>query len=397
MAPISTVISRSYRDHLQRRFAIRGRMSSVASGRLGQQVADSGMSLVELALLHEQILTEHLLLITDSRRRNKIIRIAGDFFGAVAATAGIGDRVAVGAERHLPEVLSSLSRRSRELAESNAKLMQEIEQRKIAEAALATSEASCRDMLADSEHLQDQLRRLSRQLLTAQEQERCKISRELHDVIGQTLTGINIQLTALRQEAKVNTVNLERRIASTQRLVNRSVAIVHRFARELRPAVLDDLGLLPALEAHLKSVNRRSKVHITLSISPDVDRLGTAIRTTLYRVAQEGLTNMVRHARASNASLTVTRTEFGLCMVIQDDGKGFSVTSSFMSSKGKRLGLLGMRERVEMLDGRFTIVSIPYQGTTLTVDIPIVASSQARPGRKSGVHSDVYSVVRKEA
>src|ERR1700690_167233 len=107
-------------------------------------------------------------------------------------------------------------------------------------------------MLDQSRHMQEQLRQLSRQILLAQEDERKRISRELHDVIAQTLTGINVRLAALKKEAGLNTQNLDRDIARTQRLVEKSVNIVHDFARELRPAVLDDLGLIPALHLFVK-------------------------------------------------------------------------------------------------------------------------------------------------
>ena len=105
--------------------------------------------------------------------------------------------------------------------------------------------------------MQEQLRLLSRQLLSAQEEERKRISRELHDVIAQTLTGINVRLATLKKEATLNTKGLERNIARTQRLVEKSVDIVHRFARELRPTVLDDLGLIPALHSFMKNFTRR--------------------------------------------------------------------------------------------------------------------------------------------
>jgi signal transduction histidine kinase len=383
MQRIISTLKRRYRELLHRSFGLRGGEASLAATqRLGQQLAASGLSMVELALFHEGILSEHLLPIVNPSRRRTITHNAGVIFSGVVAAADIGNEEYSTAALHLPEVLSSLSRRSRELADSNASLIQEIEQRKAAEIALATSEAQCLEMLEESMRLQGQLRRLSRQLLAAQEEERCKISRELHDVIGQTLTGINLQLTTLKQEARLNTANLERRIARTQRLVNRSVAIVHRFARELRPAVLDDLGLRPALEAHLKTLTRRSSVSVALSICPEVDQLGPAFRTTLFRVAQEALTNLVRHARADKASLTITRTESGLRMVVEDDGKGFSVARAFTSKHNKRLGLLGMRERVEMIDGCFTIVSSPSKGTIITVDLPVAAARPSRATRR---------------
>ena len=128
-------------------------------------------------------------------------------------------------------------------------------------------------MLEQSDHLQEQLRRLSRQILSAQEEERKKISRELHDVIAQTLTGINVRLATLKKEAAVNTKGLDRNIARTQRLVEKSVNIVHRFARELRPAVLDDLGLIPALHSFMKSFREQTGIQVSLTAFAGVEQV----------------------------------------------------------------------------------------------------------------------------
>lgn len=382
MKPITSTLKRRYRDLLRRSFDARTGPSPATTQRLGQQIANSDLSVVDLAQLHERVLSKHLQPVTSKNQRTTITRNAGAVFGAVVTAADSGD--GYGATAQLPALLSSLSQRSHELADSNASLIKEIEQRKAAETALAASEAEGREMLRESERLQGQLRSLSRQLLAAQEDERCKISRELHDVIGQTLTGITIQLTALKQESQLNTASLNRGISQTQRLVNKSVSIVHRFARELRPAVLDDLGLRPALKAHLKSAARRSSTRITLSICAEADQLEIDFRTVLYRVGQEALTNVIRHARARTASLAITRTKTGLRMVVQDDGKGFSVARTFNARNNTRLGLLGMRERVEMIGGRFAIVSKARQGTAITVDIPFKSApspSSRTPGK----------------
>src|ERR1700720_2510920 len=143
-------------------------------------------------------------------------------------------------------------RRVETLAVANRELRREIIQRQAMEEALKKSERHSRLLLEQSRHMQEQLRLLSRQLLSAQEEERKKISRELHDVIAQTLTGINVRLAALKADATVNTKDLERNITRTQQLVEQSVDIVHRFARELRPTVLDDVGLIPALHTFMK-------------------------------------------------------------------------------------------------------------------------------------------------
>jgi signal transduction histidine kinase len=133
-------------------------------------------------------------------------------------------------------------RRIEVLAASNRKLRQEITRRQTMEQALRKSERHYGRLLEQSRGMQEQLRHLSHQLLTVQEEERKKISRELHDEIAQTLTGINVQLAALETPATINVKDLRKKIARTQRMVEKSVDIVHRFARELRPTVLDDLG-----------------------------------------------------------------------------------------------------------------------------------------------------------
>jgi PAS domain S-box-containing protein len=262
-------------------------------------------------------------------------------------------------------------RRFEVLSASNRRLEQEIVRRWAVEQALRKSEQHQRELLAQSHRMQEQLRRLSRQVLLAQEEERKRISRELHDVIAQTLTGINVRLAALKKEAAVNTKGLDRHIARTQRLVEKSVNIVHQFARELRPAVLDDLGLIPALHSFMKSFSARTGIRTHLTAFAGVEQLDPARRTVLYRVAQEALTNVSRHAQASQTQVDIQKLDGAVCMKIKDNGKGFHPERSPHSLKRKRLGLLGMSERVEMVKGRLTIESAPGKGTTIRAQIPI--------------------------
>jgi PAS domain S-box-containing protein len=267
------------------------------------------------------------------------------------------------------------------LAATNEELVLEIAQRKAVEVALKKSEHHYGKLLAESERLQEQLRQLSRQILLAQEDERKRISRELHDVIAQTLTGINVRLAALKKQAASNTKYLDRDIARTQRLVEKSVNIVHEFARELRPAVLDDLGLIPALHSFVKLFSKRTRVHVSLQAFAGVEELDIAKRTVLYRVAQEALTNVSRHAKASRVDITIRKLATGVGMKIKDDGKSFNVDHQ-LTKASKRLGLLGMRERVEMVGGTFCVLSAPGQGTTIDVEIPF---AQPKNGlKKSG-------------
>jgi len=242
-----TGFSRRYhaalRKHLKRSAA--GRLNP-AKG-LGLQAMTLGLATLDLARIHERALTTLVLTDDSPRARDGIVRRAGTFFAEAITPIEKTHRTAQEANAHLNQMIRTLNQRSVDLAASNQQLQQEIAQRKAVEEALRKSEEHYHQLLAESRQMQEQLRFLSRQLLSAQEEERKMISRELHDVIAQTLTSINVRLANLKKEGTKNSSGLDRNIARTQRLVEESVKIVHRFARELRPTVLDDLGLIPAL------------------------------------------------------------------------------------------------------------------------------------------------------
>jgi PAS domain S-box-containing protein len=263
-------------------------------------------------------------------------------------------------------------RRLEVLAVSNRKLQQEIARRQTVEQSLQESEHHQGRLLEQSRHMQEQLRRLSHQILNAQEEERKRISRELHDEIAQAMVGINVHLEALTHEATDNPKGLKQRIMRTQRLVEKSVDRVHRFARELRPTTLDDLGLIPALHAFLKEFTKRTGVRARLTAFAAIEQLNIAKRTVLYRVAHEALNNVAIHAQASRVDVSIEKLSDSICMKVKDDGKSFEVERLANARGNKRLGLLGMRERVEMVGGTFCVESAPGQGTTVQVEIPVV-------------------------
>jgi signal transduction histidine kinase len=306
--------------------------------------------------------------------RDTMVRRAGTFFAEVITPIEETHRIAMETNTRMERLSQILRRRSEELAQSRVRLKQEMAQRRLAEESLRKSQEHYGRLLKQSAHMQDQLRLLSRQLLSAQEEERKKISRELHDVIAQALTTINIRLARLKGEAVLNTKGLERSIARTQKLVEHSVSIVHRFARELRPTVLDDLGLIPALHTFMKGFKEQTGIQVRLSAFAEIERVNGDKRTVLYRVAQEALANVARHAQASHAEVKIERLDGRVCMRIKDDGKGFHAEEALRAKKGKRLGLLGMRERLEMVRGDFTVSSVPGKGTTVLATIPIMNS-----------------------
>ncbi len=226
------------------------------------------------------------------------------------------------------------------------------------------------ELLAKSRLRQEELRQLSRQLLSAQEAERRKISRELH-LIAQTLTDVHGRLAPLPQENAVGGKSWPRQLAGAQRLVQQSVDTVHRLARELRPSVLDDLGLIPALEALLAGSMKNAGVLVTLKAPAGLDIPDRNRRTVLYRVAEEALRNVVRHARATRAVVRIQKLTGRIRMEITDDGGGFPVNGNSGAPTHLGLGLLGMRERVTMIGGTFHIESAPGK-TTVRVELPDV-------------------------
>jgi signal transduction histidine kinase len=239
---------------------------------------------------------------------------------------------------------------------SNRKLEQEIIRRKKLEQALKTSE--------------QQLRQLSHEILFTQEAERKRISRELHDTVLQTLVGISVHLTSLTPKPADNPTSLRRKILQTQRLVEKSLAMVHRFAVELRPTVLDDLGLIPALHTFMKDFIKRTGVRAGLTAYAAVNQLPIDQSAVLYRVALEALNNVALHAQASAVEVQIKKLPDWICLTITDDGKSFDVKRVLRTKGNGRLGLLGMRERLQMIGGKFSIKSTPRHGTVVTARIP---------------------------
>jgi len=177
-------------------------------------------------------------------------------------------------------------------------------------------------------------------------------------------------LEALKAAAASSKRDLQQTITTTQRLVEESVDIVHRFARELRPTVLDDLGLIPALKSFIKDFIANTGIQVSLKISAKIEQSSTTVRTAIYRVAQEALNNVARHAKSSQTEVTVRCIDGLIYMIITDNGQGFDVARTPDAKKPKRLGLLGMRERIEMIGGTFSLESAPGKGTTIRVEIP---------------------------
>ena len=210
------------------------------------------------------------------------------------------------------------------------------------------------------------------QILNVQEEERKRISRELHDEVGQALTAINMKLAVLQRDGAAEAAALlSKKIADIGGLLVGAMASVHKFARELRPTMLDELGLVPALRSYLKDYAQRTGLPVRFRGSIDGDRLSAEQKTALFRVFQESLTNVAKHAGASRVDVSLRTVNNCIWMRIKDNGRGFVVHQQQPAKGEKRLGLLGMRERLLLVNGRFAVKSSPGKGTTVEVEIPL--------------------------
>jgi len=359
--------SRRYEAGLQRH--LRNGADLKLAQRLGSDALAAGLETLALVRVHEEALRK-MKPTNDSETGAGRLKEAGDFFSEVIIPLEQTHRGAREAGRDLERMNQDLRKRTADLAASNRELKEEIVRRQGIEQQLRKSERHYSRLLKESSRLQEQLRFLSHQILSTQEEERKRISRELHDQIAATLSSINLELSALRKEATGNSRDLKRKIANAQRLVQNSVEIIHRFARDLRPTTLDDLGLIPALHSFTKALSKQAGIRIRLTVFAGVEALDSARRTILYRVAQEALTNVAKHARASHAEVNIVKLNGSVCLKIKDNGKSFNVERVLYNKKNKRLGLLGMRERVEMVGGAFRIESAEGTGTTIQADFP---------------------------
>lgn len=218
----------------------------------------------------------------------------------------------------------------------------------------------------------EQLRNLAAHLLSVREEERARISREVHDELGQSLTAVKMDLAWLAGRLPRRNGQMLKRIRSTRQLADSIIQSIRRISTELRPAVLD-LGLAAAVEWQVQEFQARSGIQCKVRLltqevfAPDVS-------TALFRILQETLTNVARHAKATRAEVVLQKQRDRLVLLIRDNGRGFDQADPSLS---KSLGLLGMRERAAILGGRVNISSAPGKGTTVTAWIPLPSPEES--------------------
>ncbi len=249
-----------------------------------------------------------------------------------------------------------VSERTQELASANAALGLEVDERRAGE---------------------DRVKNLLKRLVTIQEDERRRIARDLHDHLGQQMTALRLNLEGLKTTSESGR-QLRDRIEQTDRIAERLDADVEFLAWELRPAGLDDIGLPGALSKFLREWSNHYGIAAELHVTGlDRQRLGQETETSLYRIAQEALNNIFKHARAARADVLLERRDGQVVMIIEDDGVGFDPTATLRQSDDRGLGVIGMHERAALAGGTLDIESEVGKGTTIFVRVPLTDGGES--------------------
>jgi two-component system sensor histidine kinase UhpB len=220
------------------------------------------------------------------------------------------------------------------------------------------------------ETLADAARTRATQILTAQEQERKRIARELHDETSQVLTSLLISLKVL--EEAIVSEETRQRVEETRSLVHQTLRAIRNLSIDLRPSALDDLGLLPALRWYIKEYQQKCKIEVEFSATNFKERLPSELETALYRIVQEALTNTAKYARATKVRVHVVEEDGSVSATISDNGQGFDAQTILKLPWQERgLGLAGMHERAALLDGSLIITTEPGKGTTIEATLPL--------------------------
>jgi signal transduction histidine kinase len=284
-------------------------------------------------------------------------------------------------QRAHDELETRVRERTRELATVNEALLAEIADRMETERSLRDSEAVLQASQRDLERSREELRALAGQLLTAQEQDRRRISRDLHDDINQRLAMLAMDLRRLEKEPILDPGHLR---AALRLISDGLIAVsddVRQMAYRFHPSILDDLGLVKAVRRLVDDFASRTGVKTTFVHKDPTTPIPGEITTCLYRVAQEALSNIARHARAAQAEVELICEDDLISLSLRDNGQGFDVESP---DHGGHLGVLSMKERVRLAKGDLHIQSAPGHGTHIRVDIPVMGGHHAEAAHTPG-------------
>ena len=227
--------------------------------------------------------------------------------------------------------------------------------------------------ITELKRIQDQLRRLSDGVMENQEKERAALSRELHDELGQTLSALNLDAVWLWENLAEFKPDASARAEKMSYLIESAIEEVRSMATRLRPQILDDLGLIDALDWFARDFEQRTGITCVLTVS-DAPTFSDTLATTAYRITQEALTNVLRHAKASRTEITLRVDNGNLRLTVEDDGRGFNVPDA-AGSPG--LGLAGMSERANLIGGHLEVTSTPGSGTMVLFTVPLSGEGEA--------------------
>jgi len=302
--------------------------------------------------------------------RSTVISLAGNPGPARPRLTGEGEAVALAAaplvaRSRILGVLSVYAAKPESLDAEELALLEAIGR----ELGVAVENARLWEELRHKEALRGQL---LDKVIVAQEEERKRVARELHDNTGQAISSLMIGLKVASETSTAE--EMRERLGELRGIAAQTLANVKDLARELRPSLLDDLGLTAALERYLLAYRARFGLEVDLQVTgfAEGERLPSQVEITLYRIIQEALTNVAKHAQAGNVSVVVERRAHSIIALVEDDGLGFDAHQALSSPiEEGRLGLYGMQERASLLGGRLVLESGPGRGTTVQVEIPL--------------------------
>jgi PAS domain S-box-containing protein len=234
-------------------------------------------------------------------------------------------------------------------------------------------------LFADLQRHRELLARLSSRILTAQEEERQHLSRELHDGIGQSLSALKLGLEMIPRDAAGLPAAVQTDLQRTLEIVKETISELRRIALDLRPSMLDDLGLIPTLKWLAQRFQEQTGIVVRLDARGKIPRLSAEQEVNLYRIVQEALSNVVKHAEADRVTIRVRSTVAAVHLLVGDHGRGFQPDRAPGEAGHTGLGLVGIEERVNLMDGRFRFRSRPDKGTLLAVQIPLRPLAAPRP------------------
>jgi PAS domain S-box-containing protein len=265
--------------------------------------------------------------------------------------------------------LTTYKKAAEQLQQANDRLEARVAERT---AELKSTNDALEAEIAERRAAEQRVKRLLREIVHTQEGERRRIARDLHDQLGQQLNALAINLDILKKECEEHNVPCER-VETIQAIVEQLDSDVDFLTWELRPTLLDDLGLLAALEKYAREWSKHFGIQVEVfSLGLEKDRFPMEVETMLYRIAQEALNNVAKHAQAKQASLLFERRQDEIWLTVEDDGKGFEVEKqAFSGGEGQGLGLIGIQERAALVGGSVEIESRPGNGTSILVRVPL--------------------------